>query len=65
MSATATAEQPGDGWTMSGIALVQVSQCINDLKDAGTHIVRGNEAQAHETVHRVIRQLETAARMLA
>lgn len=56
--------QPGEGWTMTGIALVQLAQSINDLKDAATAIIRGDDALAHENVHRVIRQLDTAARML-
>lgn len=62
MSTTA-GEQAG-GWTMSGIAFAMIAQSIDDLYAANGAIRCGDDATAHDTTRRVVKQLEIALGML-
>lgn len=63
MSAPAI-EQPGEGWTLNGIAFAQIGFARDDLITVQRAIARGHSAAAVEQINTVIRQLEAARRHL-
>lgn len=65
MSDTAQVEQPGDGWTLDGVAYCQVAIARDDLIDVCSLIRRGNRNEAIDMITATIRQLEAARRHLA
>jgi hypothetical protein len=64
MTDTMSAEMPGDGWTLNGLAYCQVIIARDDLERVALNIRGNNRKDAIERISAVIRELEAARRHL-